>query len=154
MGVSDHDWMRLACEEALQAQAEGEVPVGALILDREGRLLSRGRNQVIRNSDPCAHAEIMAIRNAAQALGNYRLDGCTLYVTLEPCAMCAGALVHARIKRLVFACRDIRAGAAGSVFNLLSGSPLNHRVQIDEGFLQADCSKLLRDFFEKRRNGE
>lgn len=152
MGISDTDWMHLAWSQAQLAKNAGEVPVGAVLVDAEGCLLSSTHNQVIARHDPCAHAEILAIREAASSLANYRLEGCTLYVTLEPCAMCAGAMIHARIKRLVFACRDFKAGAAGSVHNLLRGYPLNHRVQIDEGIMQVACSDLLTDFFNQRRN--
>ena len=114
-------------------------------------MIGRGWNQVIQTHDPSAHAEIIAIRDASNFMKNYRLQNTTLYVTLEPCCMCAGALVHTRIKRLVFATRDFKAGAAGSVFNLLQGYPLNHQIQIDEGACQHECATLLADFFESRR---
>lgn len=143
--------MAQAYELALKAQKEGEVPVGAVLISAEGAVLGRGSNQVRQNNDPCAHAEILALREAGQTLKNYRLLNTTLYVTLEPCAMCAAALVHARIERLVFATRDFKGGAAGSVFNLLRGQPLNHRVQIDEGLMQEECALLLADFFKERR---
>lgn len=143
--------MQLAFEQAQLAKQAGEVPVGAVLIDANGRLLSCSHNQVITQQDPCAHAEILAIREAAASIANYRLEGCTLFVTLEPCAMCAGAIVHARLKRVVFSCRDFKAGAAGSVYNLLRGFPLNHRVQIDEGILQKACGELLSDFFKSRR---
>ena len=152
MGISDTDWMQLALEQALLAKQAGEVPVGAVLVDSNGHLLSCSYNKVITHSDPCAHAEILAIREAAASIVNYRLEGCTLYVTLEPCAMCAGAIVHARLKRLVFSCRDFKTGAAGSVHNLLRGFPLNHRVQIDEGILQSACADVLTDFFRARRS--
>ena len=150
MGV-DSFWMREAYKLALTARDQGEVPVGAVLIDENNQLLGRGSNQVLRTHDPTAHAEIIAIREAATHLQNYRLQHTTLYVTLEPCCMCAGALVHARIKRLVFATRDMKAGAAGSVYNLLQGYPLNHSLQIDEGFLQHECAMLLADFFKDRR---
>ena len=150
MGVDDTFWMEQAYALAQKANALGEVPVGAVLV-RDNKLIGSGYNQVIQNHDPCAHAEILAIREAALAAANYRLEKSTLYVTLEPCSMCAGALIHARVERLVFACRDFKAGAAGSVFNLLKGYPLNHQVIIDEGFLTAECSDLLKFFFTERR---
>lgn len=143
--------MALAYAQALKAQETGEVPVGAVLVSGENDLLACGYNQVINNQDPCAHAEILVIREAAKSISNYRLQGCTLYCTLEPCAMCAGAIVHARIKRLVFACRDFKSGSAGSVCNLVSGYPYNHQVHIDEGLMQTECAKLLGDFFKTRR---
>ena len=136
---------------AVKARACHEVPVGAVLVSADNRVLGRGYNQVITLQDPVAHAEILAIREAARCLGNYRLSDCALYVTLEPCAMCAGAMVQARIGRVVFACRDVKAGAAGSQFNLLKGHPLNHRVVIDEGIMEKECSLLLTDFFSQRR---
>ncbi|KTC97978.1 tRNA-specific adenosine deaminase [Legionella erythra] len=143
--------MQRAYEQALAAQEAGEVPIGAVLVDSHNQLLSAAGNRVINQTDPCAHAEILAIRDAAQKQGNFRLLNTTLYVTLEPCVMCAGAIVQARIKRLVFAVRDLKAGAAGSVYNLLKGFPLNHAVQIDEGFLEMECSHLLKAFFTTRR---
>jgi tRNA(adenine34) deaminase len=150
MGVEDTFWMKQAYALALKANAQSEVPVGAILV-LDNKLIGRGYNQVIQNHDPCAHAEILAIRAAALAQSNYRLEKSTLYVTLEPCSMCAGAIVHARIERVVFACRDFKAGAAGSVFNLLKGYPLNHQVIIDEGPLTTECSELLKAFFNSRR---
>lgn len=149
--MQDLFWMEKAFEQALQAKEQGEVPIGAVLLDSDGNLLATGRNQVIQNKDPSAHAELVAIRNAATAIDNYRLSNTTLYVTLEPCSMCAGAIIHARIARLVFATRDFKAGAAGSICNLLQGYPWNHRVQIDEGVFQEQCAQLLSDFFAERR---
>lgn len=153
MTVTNNDvfWMNLALELAHIARSQGEIPVGAVLISEQNELLGRGWNQVLQHSDPTAHAEMVAIREAAIHLNNYRLQNTTLYVTLEPCCMCAGALVHARIKRLVFATRDLKAGAAGSVHNLLHGYPLNHQIQIDEGFLQHDCAILLTDFFKTLR---
>ena len=148
---TDKDWMALAYDLACEAASLNEVPVGAVLVDANNQLLAKAHNLMIGSNDPSAHAEILAIRNACQTLGNYRLDGCTLYVTLEPCAMCAAAMVHARIKRLVFATRDLQAGAAGSAFNLLNHPALNHRVLIDEGILQPLCATQLRDFFTERR---
>lgn len=151
MGVSDLFWMQQALALARQAQEQGEVPVGAVLVSERNALLGRGWNQVIQSQDPTAHAEIVAIRDAAARLQQYRLEKTTLYVTLEPCCMCAGALVHARVKRLVFGTRDLSAGAAGSVYNLLQGFPLNHSIQIDEGFLQPDCALMLTNFFKMKR---
>lgn len=151
LNEADLYWMKKAYELALFAQEQGEVPVGAVLVDENQNLLGQGSNQVIQKQDPCAHAEILAIQSAASQLQNHRLVGSTLYSTLEPCPMCAGALVHARVKRLVFACRDFKTGAAGSVFNLLKGQPLNHQVLIDEGILMMECSQLLLDFFKNRR---
>lgn len=150
--VSDLIWMKQAFELALTAKEKGEIPIGAVLVDENNQLIGKGYNQVIKANDPSAHAEIIAIRQAAASLQNYRLDHSTLYVTLEPCCMCAGALVHARIKRIVFATRDFKAGAAGSIFNLLQGFPLNHQVQIDEGYMQQECAALLSDFFKERRS--
>ncbi|MFC6647247.1 tRNA adenosine(34) deaminase TadA [Granulicella cerasi] len=143
--------MRLAIDEALAAQAEGEVPVGAVVLSAEGEILGRGNNQVIRLSDPTAHAEIVAMRAAAAALGNYRLTGCTLVCTLEPCAMCAGAMVHARVGRLLYAAADPKAGADGSVMQVLNHGSLNHRVEVTAGVLAEECSTMLTSFFRARR---
>jgi tRNA(adenine34) deaminase len=151
MGMNDSYWMAKALDLAIQARKENEVPVGAVIIDNQGQLLGSGYNHVLKNQDPTSHAEIIAIRNATATLKNYRLEGCSLFVTLEPCCMCAGALVHSRIKRLVFATRDIKAGAAGSVCNLLKGYPLNHEVIIDEGIMQKESAILLLDFFKTRR---
>ncbi|KTD41479.1 tRNA adenosine(34) deaminase TadA [Legionella parisiensis] len=149
--MNDHYWMQKAYEQATLAQAEGEVPVGAVLVSKDNHLLSSGRNFTLNSHDPSDHAEIRAIRHASQLLKNHRLLGTTLYVTLEPCSMCAGLIVHARIKRLVFATRDFKAGAAGSVYNLLQGYPLNHKVQIDEGIMQAECALLLTQFFQTLR---
>ena len=149
--MKDSFWMAQAYELALRAQNQGEVPVGAVLVTADDKRVGSGWNKVIQNSDPCAHAELIAVREAALALKNYRLSNTTLYVTLEPCSMCAGALIQARISRLVFATRDFKAGAAGSVYNLLQGYPLNHQVQIDEGIMQKECANLLVDFFKKRR---
>ena len=145
MSTADRIWMQQAYQQALQAQARGEVPVGAVLVDANNQLLSAAGNQVIQRSDPTAHAEIVVLRDAAQKINNYRLENTTLYVTLEPCCMCAGALAHARIRRLVYATRDVRAGAAGSAYNLLPN------IQFDEGIMQAECAALLTDFFKQRR---
>lgn len=142
--------MQLALLQAREAAASGEVPVGAVVV-RQGRVIATGRNAPIDGHDPTAHAEIVALRAAAQALGNYRLDDCELYVTLEPCAMCSGAMLHARLKRVVFGASDPKTGAAGSVVNLFSQAALNHQTELQGGVLAADCGALLQDFFRQRR---
>jgi len=142
--------MSRAMELAREAEAAGEVPVGAVVV-KDGKVVGEGWNRPISTSDPSAHAEMIAMRAAAQALENYRLLDTTLYVTLEPCAMCAGAMVHARVKRLVYAATDPRAGAAGSVFNIVQHAALNHRLEMTAGVLAEDCSALLRRFFAARR---
>lgn len=151
MKMNDQHWMNKAYEQAILAQEEGEVPIGAVLIGENGELLGSGRNSTQQSHDPSDHAEIKAIRQASQRLKNHRLLDTTLYVTLEPCSMCAGLIVHARVKRLVFATRDFKAGAAGSVYNLLQGYPLNHKVQIDEGIMQSECALLLSDFFKACR---
>lgn len=153
MPNADRAWMQYAYDLALRARDSNEVPVGAVLVDESNQLLGEGWNQVIQSHDPTAHAEMIALRKASETLQNYRLQNTTLYVTLEPCSMCAGALVQARIKRLVFAARDFKAGAAGSVCNLLQGHPFNHQVQIDEGILLQESRVLLTDFFKTRRSG-
>jgi tRNA(adenine34) deaminase len=142
--------MRRALELAARAEAEGEVPVGALVV-RDDHVLGEGWNRPVALRDPTAHAEILALRNAAQMIGDYRLGGATLYVTLEPCPMCAAATMHARIARLVFGAWDPRQGAAGSVFNLVTAEAMNHRVDAFGGVLSEECGALLRRFFEARR---
>ncbi|MFA5959770.1 MAG: tRNA adenosine(34) deaminase TadA [Tatlockia sp.] len=151
MGIKDAFWMAEAYALAQKAKALQEIPVGAVLVGADNTLLGRGWNQVIQQNNPTAHAELIAICEAAQTRDNYRLANTTLYVTLEPCAMCAGAIVHARIGRVVFATRDFKAGAAGSVLNLLQGYPLNHQVRIDEGIMQSQCAALLTEFFKARR---
>lgn len=152
MGMSvDKFWMQQAYEQALLARQEGEVPVGAVLISSDGKLLGFGRNTVQKNQDPCGHAEMNAIKQASLRIQNSRLVDTKLYVTLEPCIMCAGLIVHARIKRLIFATRDLRAGAAGSVLNLLQGHPFNHKVIVDEGIMQQESALLLLDFFKTRR---
>jgi tRNA(adenine34) deaminase len=148
--MSDVDWMRKALALAARAEAEGEVPVGALVVRGE-TLLGEGWNRPIATRDPTAHAEIIALRAAGAAVDDYRLGGATLYVTLEPCPMCAAAIAHARIARLVFGAWDPRQGAAGSVFNLVAAEALNHRVDALGGVLSEDCGALLRRFFAGRR---
>ncbi len=149
--ADDEFWMREALRLAEEAQTSGEVPIGALILDPEGSILGRGQNRVIRDHDPTAHAEIVALRAAGSAIGNYRLERSTLYVTLEPCAMCAGAMIHARIGRLVFGAVDPKAGAVGSVLTVLNHPQLNHQIESTGGVLAAECGDLLRRFFQLRR---
>ncbi|HEV2484341.1 MAG TPA: tRNA adenosine(34) deaminase TadA [Terracidiphilus sp.] len=149
--VGDFDTMQAALAQARQAAAAGEVPIGAVVL-HNGEIIAAGQNRVLRDLDPTAHAEIVAMRAAAVALGNYRLPGCTLYVTLEPCAMCAGAMIHARLDRLVFAAADPKAGAAGSVLSVLNHPQLNHQMQVEQGIGAAESAELLRSFFRERRS--
>jgi tRNA(adenine34) deaminase len=146
----EHDWMREALAAAADAAAAGEVPVGAVIV-RGGAVIARAANRTITDQDPTAHAESLAIRAAAAALGRWRLDDCTLVVTLEPCAMCAGAIVLARLERVVFGAWDEKAGMAGSVGDLLRHPRLNHRPEVSSGILAAECGELLTDFFRVRR---
>jgi tRNA(adenine34) deaminase len=142
--------MEAALAEARLAAEAGEVPIGAVIV-RNGAIVASGQNRVLRDVDPTAHAEMVALRGAAQALGNYRLTGCTLYVTLEPCAMCAGAMIHARLDKLVFAATDPKAGACGSVLSVLNHPKLNHQMWADRGILAEESAELLRNFFRERR---
>ncbi|MES2362589.1 MAG: tRNA adenosine(34) deaminase TadA [Pseudomonadota bacterium] len=148
--ISNH-FMDLALAEARAAAAAGEVPVGAVVV-RRGEVIATGRNAPVDGHDPTAHAEIVALRAAAQALGNYRLDDCELYVTLEPCAMCSGAMLHARLKRVVFGALDPKTGAAGSVINLFAQPQLNHRTELQGGVMADECAVLLQDFFRQRRS--
>ncbi len=143
--------MRLALEEADRAASHGDVPVGAVVVDQAGHELARGRNRRELDRDPTAHAEVLALRSAARALDRWRLSGCTLYVTVEPCAMCAGALVSARIDRLVYGCADAKAGAIDSLFVLGRDPRLNHRFAVSAGVLAAACRARLQSFFEGRR---
>ncbi len=143
--------MRAALQLAEAASAAGEVPVGAVVVDAQGQCVGQGANAPIARHDPSAHAEILALRMAAGALGNYRLAGCSLYVTLEPCAMCAGAILHARISRLVFGAWDPKAGAVVSVYDLIANPQLNHRPQWTGGVLATECSAQLQTFFRQRR---
>jgi tRNA(adenine34) deaminase len=142
--------MEAALEEARKSREAGEVPIGAVSVHK-GEVIARGQNRVLRDQDPTAHAEIVALRGAAACLGNYRLNGVTLFVTLEPCAMCAGAMIHARIDRLVYAAADPKAGAAGSVLSVLNHPQLNHQMQVDQGILADEAAELLRSFFRERR---
>ena len=152
--ADDVRWMRhaMALAEA-SARDHDEVPVGAVLVDAEGRVLGEGGNRTISGHDPTAHAEILALREAGGRLGNYRLPGTTLYVTLEPCAMCAMALVHARVARVVYAAPDPKTGAAGSVFDLLLSDRHNHRVEVTAGVLADEAGDMLRDWFRARRGG-
>jgi len=148
--IDDPQAMQAALAEARLAAEAGEVPIGAVVV-HEGAIIARGQNRVLRDIDPTAHAEIITLRAAATALGNYRLSGCTLYVTLEPCAMCAGAMIHARIDRLVFAAADPKAGACGSVLSVLNHPQLNHQIQLEQGIAAEESAELLRTFFRERR---
>jgi tRNA(adenine34) deaminase len=146
----DIDFMHAAIAQARAAENEGEVPIGAVIV-RNGVVLATGNNRVLRDHDPSAHAEVVALRQAGKILGNYRLDGCDLYTTLEPCAMCAGAIIHARIRRVIYAADDPKAGACGSVLGVLNHPRLNHRLEIVSGVLAEECGALLQNFFRARR---
>jgi len=146
----DKEWMQRAFELAQKAEAHDEVPVGAIIV-HEDKIIGEGWNQPISSNDPTAHAEIMALRDAGNNIGNYRLSNATMYVSLEPCAMCAGAIVHARIAKLVYATDDPKTGACGSVFNLLQTEELNHKVEIEKGIFEEECRTLLQDFFKAKR---
>lgn len=148
--ASDEHWMRCALELAKQAEIEGEVPVGALVV-LGNEIIGEGWNQPIGLSDPSAHAEILALRDAAQRQHNYRLPGAVLYVTLEPCVMCVGAIMHARIARVVYGATDPKTGAAGSMFSLLDSAQFNHRVAVTRGVLAEVCGNVLRNFFQSRR---
>lgn len=148
----DTAMMREALSLAALAATQGEVPVGAVVV-KDGQIVGRGHNAPISSHDPTAHAEIRALRDAAKALGNYRLGECTLYATLEPCAMCAGAIMHARIARLVYGAADLKTGACGSVVDLFAETKLNHHTEVTGGVLAAEAGKLLSDFFAARRKG-
>lgn len=149
--MSDEDYMRAAIELAREAGANDEVPVGAVVV-LNGEIVGRGFNQPIGRHDPTAHAEIMALRDAGARLGNYRLPGCELYVTLEPCAMCAGAIMHSRIARVVYGAADLKTGVAGSVVDLFAEPRLNHHATIERGVLGDECGRMLSSFFAARRN--
>ncbi len=148
--LTDEQFMRRALDRAADAECAGEVPVGAVLV-MDGQVISESWNAPISHHDPTAHAEIRVLREAGNTIENYRLQGATLYVTLEPCPMCAGALVHARIARLVFGSRDIRFGGVRSKFRIADSDLLNHQIEITEGVLAAECTELLQSFFEKRR---
>ena len=143
--------MELALECAGEAEVRGEVPVGAVIADATGAVVARAANAPIARNDPTAHAEMLALRAAGRALGNYRLPGCVLYVTLEPCTMCVGALVHARVARIVYGAADPKTGACGSVFELAASPKMNHQIEVTGGVLAEECGALLKRFFEARR---
>ena len=146
----DEVFMQAALAEARQAGSLREVPIGAVLV-KDNEIIARGRNSSIELHDPSAHAEVLALRRAGQALGNYRLTGTTLYVTVEPCVMCMGALLHARVSRLVFGAADPRAGAAGSLLDLSGDSSMNHRIAVRRGVCEAECRSLLQDFFRTKR---
>jgi tRNA(adenine34) deaminase len=150
MSHSDELWMEEALREAQRALAMGEVPVGAIVV-QEGRIIGRGRNQSIAAHDPTAHAEMLALREAGPAIGNYRLLDCDLYVTVEPCAMCSGAITHARIRRLIYGAEDAKAGAVRSMLQVLNHPKMNHHVEVTSGVLAARCMDLLQTFFRARR---
>ena len=150
MSSSDEIWMEEALREAQRAQALGEVPVGAVVV-REGQVVGRGWNQPISGCDPTAHAEILALREAGFTAGSYRLTDAALYVTIEPCVMCIGATVNARIARLIFGARDEKAGAAGSVYDIGRDGRLNHRIEIQSGVMESECAEIMREFFRQRR---
>jgi tRNA(adenine34) deaminase len=146
----DEHFMRRALREAERGFKEDEVPVGAVVV-KDGRVLARAHNRPVRLQDPSAHAEVLALRRAARKLGNYRLTRCTLYVTIEPCAMCAGVITQARLRRVVFGAFDPKAGASGSALTVLNHPKLNHQVEIRSGVMAEDCARLLRDFFRRKR---
>ena len=148
---SDDNYMRLAIEQVKIAEEHGDVPIGAVII-YENQIIGKAYNQREQLNDPTAHAEIIALTQAAAFLESWRLHGCTMYVTLEPCPMCAGALVLARVDRLVYGCNDPKAGACGSLYNIVQDERLNHRLEITPGVLTDECSRLLQDFFQRRRS--
>ncbi len=148
--MNDENWMQLALSLAKKAEQQDEVPIGAILV-MDGECIAKGWNQPISTNDTTAHAEIMALRAASEQLQNYRLPGTTLYVTLEPCVMCAGALIHARVARVVYGATDPKAGAAGSVFELLGTDKLNHKIEITRGVMKDECASLLTSFFQRRR---
>ena len=151
--MTDQDFMRAALDRAREAQQQGEVPVGAVLV-RDGQIVASAANRNITTNDPSGHAEILALREAGQVLGNHRLTGCSLFVTIEPCAMCAGALVHARLERLVYGASDPKAGAVQSVMQVLNHPALNHRMEVTAGVLAEECSAILQGFFRERRTKE
>ena len=150
--MNDHyHYMREALKQAELAFCADEVPVGAVLVESTGRILAKEHNKPISLKDPTAHAEILVLRKGAKLLNNYRLTGTTLYVTIEPCVMCAGALVHARVKRVVFGATDLKSGACGSVFNIINDKRLNHRIEIVKGIMEPECRAIIQDFFRQRR---
>ena len=153
--MTDLDFMQSALDEARLAAAAGEVPVGAVVVRQvEGKfeIVAWGQNRTLRDVDPTAHAEVIALRAAAREVGNYRLNGCSLYVTLEPCSMCAGAIIHARLERLVYAAADPKAGACGSVLGVLNHPQLNHKMAVEAGLMGEEAAEMLRSFFRERRS--
>jgi tRNA(adenine34) deaminase len=152
--AGDERWMALALEQARQAAAAGEVPVGAVVVDAAGQVLGAGYNRTITDSDPTAHAEVVALRQAAARLGNYRLPGVSLYVTLEPCVMCMGAMLHARLARVVYGAADPKTGACGGVIDVGAVEKLNHQTTVAGGVLAESCGEILREFFRERRRKE
>jgi tRNA(adenine34) deaminase len=148
--ITDQEAMQAALAEARLAAEAGEVPIGAVVV-HQGKIIGRGQNSLLRNLDPTAHAEIIAMRDAARAIGNCRLVGCTLYVTLEPCAMCSGAMIHARLDRMVYATPDPKAGACGSVLEVLNHPKLNHQMLVEQGIAADESANMLRAFFRERR---
>lgn len=149
--IPDERWMRLALREAARAGRAGEVPVGAVLVGADGAAIARGRNRPAAAHDPTAHAEVVTLRRAGRRLGNYRLPGTTLYVTVEPCAMCAGALVQARVARVVFGAHDPKGGAARTLYRILDDPRLNHRAEVIGGVLEAECRGMIQKFFRARR---
>jgi tRNA(adenine34) deaminase len=149
--MTEIEFIQAALAEARSAAQAGEVPIGAVLV-HDGEIVARGQNRVLRDNDPTAHAEIASIREAAKILGNYRLNGCSLFVTLEPCAMCAGAMIHARLDRMVFAAADPKAGACGSVLSVLNHPQLNHQMLVEQGIMADEAAELLRSFFRERRS--
>ena len=154
MPESDEKWMQIAVHMAREAAKLGEVPIGAVMVGTDGKILSSGSNRTITDTDPTAHAEILVVRNAAMRLGNYRLTGTTLYTTIEPCVMCAGALVNARISRLVYGAADERFGAVDTKFGLCTSPDLNHRIDITSGIMADKCRALMQEFFRSRRGAK
>ena len=148
--MTDAAWMEEALRLAMQAEAAGEVPVGAIVVSGE-EIIGRGSNRNISDNDPSAHAEMIALREAGRAVGNHRLEGCTLFATIEPCAMCAGALVHARVRRLVYGASDLKAGAVHSVMQVVNHPQLNHQMEVTGGVMADTCGALLQKFFQSRR---
>ena len=148
--MTDHDMMELAIAEALKASQEGEVPVGAVLVSA-GEVIAKNHNRSLSQHDPTAHAEILVLREGAARFGNYRLNGCELFVTIEPCPMCAGAIVHSRIARLIFGARDPKGGAVKSLYHVLNDPRLNHHVQVTEGIQAERCQEIVRSFFQRRR---
>jgi len=149
--LDDVKYMRQALEQARMAGRKGEVPVGAVLVDKKGQILARAGNMPMKQCDPTAHAEILALRQGAKKIGNYRLTGTTLYVTIEPCSMCAGAILLARVKRLVYGARDPKTGACGTLYNIVQDTRLNHCLEISQGILAEECRSLIQAFFQKRR---